>query len=116
MKAIEFQNLLKVYLANNLDGARELADRFEVAISTVTRWRDGTARPICESLNKLLLIYKVHHEQDKCPVFLYFPWHFLYFFPEPHQHGSLRPIALPSGVLAELCAETFSEFSSSAPS
>ena len=45
MKAIEFQNLLKVYLANNLDGARELADRFEVAISTVSRWRDGTARP-----------------------------------------------------------------------
>src|SRR5438477_12841101 len=20
------------------------------------------------------------------------PWHFLYFLPEPHQHGSLRPI------------------------
>src|SRR5437764_8660281 len=22
----------------------------------------------------------------------YAPWHFLYFFPLPHQHGSLRPI------------------------
>src|SRR5262249_46313423 len=22
----------------------------------------------------------------------YAPWHFLNFFPEPHQHGSLRPI------------------------
>lgn len=21
----------------------------------------------------------------------YAPWHFLYFFPLPHQHGSLRP-------------------------
>src|SRR6266705_1045529 len=20
------------------------------------------------------------------------PWHFLYFFPEPHQHGSFRPM------------------------
>ena len=26
------------------------------------------------------------------------PWHFLYFAPEPHQHGSLRPIRAPVGV------------------
>ena len=26
------------------------------------------------------------------------PWHFLYFWPEPHQHGSLRPIRAPVGV------------------
>src|SRR5690348_5934195 len=26
------------------------------------------------------------------------PWHFLYFAPEPHQHGSLRPIRAPLGV------------------
>ena len=25
---------------------------------------------------------------------LYAPWHFLYFFPLPHQQGSLRPILL----------------------
>ena len=26
------------------------------------------------------------------------PWHFLYFCPDPHQHGSLRPIRAPDGV------------------
>src|SRR4051812_43863291 len=26
------------------------------------------------------------------------PWHFLYFAPDPHQHGSLRPIRSPLGV------------------
>ena len=26
------------------------------------------------------------------------PWHFLYLAPEPHQHGSLRPIRAPLGV------------------
>ena len=26
------------------------------------------------------------------------PWHFLYLAPEPHQHGSLRPIRAPVGV------------------
>ena len=26
------------------------------------------------------------------------PWHFLYFWPDPHQHGSLRPIRAPDGV------------------
>ncbi len=26
------------------------------------------------------------------------PWHFLYFAPEPHQQGSLRPIRSPVGV------------------
>jgi hypothetical protein len=26
------------------------------------------------------------------------PWHFLYFAPDPHQHGSLRPIRAPAGV------------------
>ena len=25
------------------------------------------------------------------------PWHFLYFAPDPHQHGSLRPIRAPVG-------------------
>src|SRR6266850_1830174 len=31
----------------------------------------------------------------------YLPWHFLNFLPEPHQHGSLRPIFLFSGPVAE---------------
>ena len=26
------------------------------------------------------------------------PWHFLYLAPDPHQHGSLRPIRAPVGV------------------
>src|SRR5436190_14012313 len=26
------------------------------------------------------------------------PWHFLYFAPDPHQHGSFRPIRAPLGV------------------
>ena len=26
------------------------------------------------------------------------PWHFLYLAPEPHQHGSFRPILAPLGV------------------
>src|SRR5688572_7775461 len=26
------------------------------------------------------------------------PWHFLYFWPEPHQQTSLRPIRSPDGV------------------
>ena len=26
------------------------------------------------------------------------PWHFLYLAPEPHQHGSLRPMRAPVGV------------------
>src|SRR5437588_2463894 len=33
----------------------------------------------------------------------YLPWHLLYFLPDPHQHGSLRPIlaAAPAGTAAE---------------
>jgi len=26
------------------------------------------------------------------------PWHFLYLAPEPHQHGSFRPMRAPVGV------------------
>src|SRR3954447_27011948 len=26
------------------------------------------------------------------------PWHFLYFLPDPHQHGSLRPICSVSST------------------
>src|SRR5512140_590371 len=26
------------------------------------------------------------------------PWHFLYFFPDPHGHGSLRPISLSPAI------------------
>ena len=26
------------------------------------------------------------------------PWHFLYLLPDPHQHGSLRPMRSPVGV------------------
>jgi hypothetical protein len=34
------------------------------------------------------------------------PWHFLYFFPEPHGHGSLRPTFAPArtGFGASACA------------
>lgn len=41
----ELQELLTSYLANNPGGERELADKFEVAISTVKRWANGVARP-----------------------------------------------------------------------
>ena len=30
------------------------------------------------------------------------PWHFLNFFPLPHQQGSFRPIGFPSGVTSPL--------------
>ena len=30
------------------------------------------------------------------------PWHFLYLAPDPHQHGSLRPIRSPVGRVAGL--------------
>jgi hypothetical protein len=26
------------------------------------------------------------------------PWHFLYFWPDPHQQGSFLPIRAPAGV------------------
>ena len=45
MKTSEFKNLLKAYLANNPKGTRELAGKFEVAVSTVNSWANGTARP-----------------------------------------------------------------------
>src|SRR5207248_1150548 len=32
------------------------------------------------------------HEEGDGREESYAPWHFLNFFPEPHQHGSLRPI------------------------
>lgn len=34
------------------------------------------------------------------------PWHFLYFLPEPHGHGSFRPIFAPvrTGFGASACA------------
>ena len=34
----------------------------------------------------------------------YAPWHFLYFLPEPHGHGSLRPTLSYSEFTFGLCA------------
>jgi hypothetical protein len=45
-------------------------------------------------------------ERDYCfpgRLFLYAPWHFLYFFPLPQGHGSLRPI-LPGAMVRAACA------------
>lgn len=41
----ELQNVLSSYLANNPEANRDLADEFEVAVSTVKRWANGTAQP-----------------------------------------------------------------------
>src|SRR5713101_2225418 len=38
---------------------------------------------------------------------IYFPWHLLYFLPDPHQQGSLRPsLAAPASALAPAAAPT----------
>src|SRR5262249_27591928 len=34
----------------------------------------------------------------------YAPWHFLYFLPDPHQHGSLRPILSFSSLTTVSCS------------
>ena len=41
----ELQNVLDSYLADNPEAEREMADEFQVAVSTVKRWQNGTARP-----------------------------------------------------------------------
>src|SRR2546428_9472218 len=55
--------------------------------------------------SKVLLERKDSVQQLFCVEFSihYLPWHLLYFLPDPHQHGSLRPIlaAAPAGTPAE---------------
>src|SRR2546421_791045 len=55
--------------------------------------------------SKVLLERKDSVQQLFCVEFSvhYLPWHLLYFLPEPHQHGSFRPIltAAPAGTAAD---------------
>src|SRR5262249_1504999 len=43
---------------------------------------------------------------EACQIYALAPWHFLYFFPEPQGHGSLRPTFAPvrTGFGASACA------------
>ncbi|OGH76898.1 MAG: hypothetical protein A2469_00330 [Candidatus Magasanikbacteria bacterium RIFOXYC2_FULL_40_16] len=42
----ELQKALKLYLINNPGSERELADKFEVAVSSVKRWLSGETHPL----------------------------------------------------------------------
>ena len=69
----ELQDLLGLYLVDD----RKLADEFEVAVSTVKRWRIGTARPH-PKLTQLIVDYLkskrverkaefvLHHDDPPC--------------------------------------------------
>ena len=47
-----------------------------------------------------------HHEGTRLSG-AYAPWHFLNFLPDPHQHGSLRPIC--SAASTRRCSTTGSD-------
>jgi hypothetical protein len=50
----ELQNLLKLYLAKNPEAERDLANKFQVATSTIKRWANGTARPHPRLVQKIV--------------------------------------------------------------
>ncbi len=58
----EFQDLLKSYITSNSEGVRELADKFEVAISTVHRWASGTARPHPHIMQQIIDYLQSRHQ------------------------------------------------------
>lgn len=53
----ELQKLIKIFLKNKPDGARELARAFDVSLPTIRRWADGTNFPhrfMCPSIIEYL--------------------------------------------------------------
>ena len=56
----------------------------------------GQTGQICPASHHLTLLVSVSRTQKAGQIFpAYEPWHFLYFFPLPQGHGSLRPVFCP---------------------
>src|SRR4029453_12775775 len=60
---------------------------------------DRLDRKAGETCEALVEVRRVEVEDD------YAPWHFLYFLPDPHQQGSLRPI-LSRSLVTRCCVAT----------
>lgn len=54
----ELQTLLKSYLKERPQGAKELAEEFEITESTITRWANGVSHPYPQVAEKVIAILK----------------------------------------------------------